>query len=137
MKYKNRHNDTFTFTKDEDGNVLWEGEFEWCRMAHPNVYDKAYEVYCADVDSDERMTMGEFKNQVHAYDADTFKLKELGRKYASLIYSDTSKICMVDPSGGPYIAAGDSLGRISEEFEGMIVDGFEVVQDGYKIIIRK
>jgi hypothetical protein len=59
------------------------------------------------------------------------------RKYAELVYSDKNKIAMVDPSGGPYISAGFSLEHISEEFEGMIVEGFEVIPTGYKIIIRK
>ena len=31
-KYINRYNDVFTFTKQEDGNVLWEGNFEYHRM---------------------------------------------------------------------------------------------------------
>jgi hypothetical protein len=30
-KYKNRYGDVFTFTKQEDGNVLMEGKFEWMR----------------------------------------------------------------------------------------------------------
>lgn len=32
VKYTNRHGDEFTFTKQEDGNVLWEGPFEYMRM---------------------------------------------------------------------------------------------------------
>jgi hypothetical protein len=35
-KYENRYGDTYTFTKQEDGNVLWEGNFEHCRFG----YDK-------------------------------------------------------------------------------------------------
>jgi len=31
MEYKNRYNDVYTFTKQEDGNVLMEGKFEWMR----------------------------------------------------------------------------------------------------------
>ncbi len=30
-KYKNRYGDYYTFTKQEDGNVLMEGKFEWMR----------------------------------------------------------------------------------------------------------
>jgi hypothetical protein len=136
MKYENRYNTVYTFTLDIDNSIIWEGEFKWCRFAWPNVYDKAYEAYCADVDSDERMTMGEFKTQVHAYDADTFKLKELGRKYASLIYSDSSKISMIDPSGGPYITSNMDMGHISPKFIGMIVDSFQMMENGYRIIIK-
>ena len=32
VKYRNRYRDVFTFTKQEDGNVLWEGTFEMIRM---------------------------------------------------------------------------------------------------------
>lgn len=30
-KYENRHGDIYTFTKQEDGSVLWEGNFEHMR----------------------------------------------------------------------------------------------------------
>jgi hypothetical protein len=29
------------------------------------------------------------------------------------------------------------MGYISKEFDGMIVDGFEVIPTGYKIVVRK
>lgn len=29
--YRNRYGDTYTFTKQKDGNVLWEGDFEYIR----------------------------------------------------------------------------------------------------------
>ena len=29
MEYKNRYGDVYTFTKQENGNVLMEGEFKW------------------------------------------------------------------------------------------------------------
>jgi hypothetical protein len=32
IEYINRYRDKFTFTKQEDGNVLWEGSFEMIRM---------------------------------------------------------------------------------------------------------
>ena len=31
-KYENRYGDVYTFTKQEDGNVLMEGKFEWMRF---------------------------------------------------------------------------------------------------------
>jgi hypothetical protein len=73
IEYTNRYNDVFTFSKTEDGNILFEGEFKWMRCGWPNVYDNAYEAYCTDTDTDERMTMGEFKKAVHEYDPETFK----------------------------------------------------------------
>ena len=135
MKYTNRYRDTFTFTKDSDGNVLWEGEFKHSRSAWPNVYDDAYKAYVEDGSPYGVMEMKEFQNKVHEYDHSKYFMED--RKYAKLVYSDTSKICMVDPSGGPYISAGYSLEHISEDFEGMIVEGFERIETGYKIIIRK
>ena len=30
-KYENRYGDVYTFTKQEDGNVLWEGKFEYIK----------------------------------------------------------------------------------------------------------
>ena len=35
-KYTNRYGDVYTFTKQEDGSVLWEGNFEYSRIG----YDK-------------------------------------------------------------------------------------------------
>lgn len=35
-EYTNRYGDIHTFTKQEDGNVLWEGNFEYSRFG----YDK-------------------------------------------------------------------------------------------------
>ena len=134
MKYQNRYNDTFTFTKDTDGNVLWEGEFKHCRFSWPNVYDDAYAEYIQDGSPYGVMDFEEFKNKVHEYDHSKYFMED--RKYAELVYSDKNKIAMVDPSGGPYISAGFSLDHISEEFEGMIVEGFEVIPTGYKILIK-
>ena len=36
MKYTNRYGDVFTFTKQENGDVLWEGDFEFHRYGWPN-----------------------------------------------------------------------------------------------------
>lgn len=36
VEYRNRYGDIFTFTKQENGNVLWEGNFEFCRYGWPN-----------------------------------------------------------------------------------------------------
>lgn len=30
--YKNRYGDVFTFTPDNDGNLLWEGDFKYHRV---------------------------------------------------------------------------------------------------------
>ena len=141
VKYTNRYKDVFTFSKTEDGNILFEGEFKWMRCSYPNVYDDAYQAYCTDVDTDERMTMGEFKKAVHeaVYDEEgKYKhMSETSQKYASLVYSDKSKIDMIDPSGGPYMDAGYDMGMFDESFKGMIIEEFKPVDGNYLIVIKK
>jgi hypothetical protein len=136
IKYTNRYNDVFTFSKTEDGNILFEGEFKWMRCGWPNVYTEAYNAYCADVDTDERMTLGEFKEAVHEYHPETFKSTPLAKKYQGLVYSDTTKINMIDPSGGPYMHSGHDMGMFDDSFKGMIVDYFESDSKGYLIKIK-
>jgi hypothetical protein len=136
IKYTNRYNDVFTFSKTEDGNILFEGEFKWMRCGWPNVYTEAYNAYCADVDTDERMTLGEFKEAVHEYHPETFKSTPLAKKYQGLVYSDTTKIDMIDPSGGPYMHSGHDMGMFDDSFKGMVVDYFESDSKGYLIKIK-
>ena len=141
VKYTNRYNDVFTFSKTDDGNILFEGEFKWMRCSWPNVYTEAYNAYCADVDTDERMTPGEFKEAVHKaeYDEDGnyVKMSDISLKYAKLVYSNKNVIDMIDPSGGPYMHSGHDMGMIDESFKGMIVEEFKSTPEGYLIIIKK
>ena len=141
VKYTNRYNDVFTFSKTEDGNILFEGEFKWMRCSWPNVYTEAYNAYCADVDTDERMTPGEFKEAVHKaeYDEDGkyVKMSDISLKYAKLVYSNKNVIDMIDPSGGPYLHSGHDMGMIDESFKGMIIEEFKSTPEGYLIIIKK
>jgi len=113
VEYTNRYNDAFTFSKTEDGDILFEGEFKWMRCSWPNVYDDAYNAYCADVDTDERMTLGEFKEAVHEYDKETFESTPLSKKYRGLVYSDQSIIdmnqrCICISSFKPNVRMGSS-----------------------------
>lgn len=139
IKYTNRYNDVFTFSKTEDGNILFEGEFKWMRCGYPNVYDDAYKRYAADtsMDVDGQMTLDEFKKAVHEYDKETLESTPLNKKYAKLVYSDRSKIDMIDPSGGPYMHAGYDMGMFSESFKGMIIEEFKPVNGNYLIVIKK
>jgi hypothetical protein len=137
IEYSNRYNDVFTFSKTEDGNILFEGEFKWMRCSWPNVYDRAYDAYCADADTDERMTLGEFKTAVHEYDKETFKSTPFAKKYQGLVYSNKDVIDMIDPSGGPYMHSGYDMGMFDESFKGMIVEEFKSSPEGYLIIIKK
>ena len=136
MEYINRYKDKFTFTLDDEGNILWEGDFEYSRGAWPNDYTDAYNRYVTDdCDSSAMMTPGEFKNAVH--ETDEHGYTDFAMKYMQYVKSDKSKLCMVDPSGGPYITTDMDMKYISNEFEGMIVDEFKVIPTGYKIIIKK
>ena len=136
MEYINRYKDKFTFTLDDEGNILWEGDFEYSRGAWPNDYTDAYNRYVTDdCDSSAMMTPGEFKNAVH--ETDEHGYTDFAMKYMQYVKSDKSKLCMVDPSGGPYISTDMDMKYISNEFEGMIVDEFKVIPTGYKIIIKK
>lgn len=129
--FKNRYDDIYTFTTQEDG-VLWEGDFKWCRFGWPNVYEEAYEAYCKD--TYEPISLEEFKREVHHYD--TFKGEKIAKKYAPLVRSDKNKIDMVDPSGGPYLCSGMDLGYISPKLKGMVIDSFVPNKEGYLIKIK-
>ena len=139
MEYKNRYNDIYTFTLQEDGSILWEGNFTYHRIGWPNVYKEAYEAYCKDVGSkgERPMHIDSFKEAVHesVYDEnDSYVgLGPIAKKYGSLVYSDKDTINMVDPSGGPYITTHQDLSWLGEEFKDLCVGGFKSILTGYKI----
>jgi hypothetical protein len=140
-EYKNRYNDVFTFTEDVNGDVLWEGNFEWCRSGCPNVYGDAYRAYIEDNSPYGVMEFETFKEAVHKYqygdDFSSGKYTMEDRKYAELVYSDMNTINMIDPSGGPYLSEGYNLGGFGDKLKGKIIDRFESIETGYKIIIKK
>jgi hypothetical protein len=117
---------------------LWEGNFQWCRCGYPNIYTEAYNQYVLDGGD---MDLEDFKEEVHkaVYDENRnyVGMSETSQKYGKLVYSDTSIIDLLDPSGGPYLCSGFSMDHISEEFEGMVIERFERVEEGYKILIKK
>jgi len=129
--YKNRYDDTYTFTEDVDHDILWEGEFKYCRFGMPNDYTRAYEAYCNDVK--EPMSLGEFKKAVHEYDDETHT--HYYPEYVKMVDSLTNEIDMVDPSGGPYISRGMPLDSFG--FKNYIVKDFKRIDTGYKIITEK
>jgi len=130
--YRNRYNDIFTFTKDNNGDILWEGNFEYCRFGMPNDYTRVYEIYCSEVQTP--MSLEAFKEAVHEYDSDIKEYK-LGYRYVSMVDSLTDEIDMVDPSGGPYITRGMSLSSFG--FKDYIVKDFKKIDTGFKIITEK
>ena len=141
FEYTNRYGDVFTFTKQEDGNVLWEGDFKHCRFGWPNVYKRAYQQYCKDVGSkgEHPMHIESFKQEVHEmeYDGDGNYVGPgpICAQYGHLVYSDTKTINMCDPSGGPYLSEHTNLGERfnSEELKGLCISSFTPVGTGYLI----
>ena len=141
FEYTNRYGDVFTFTKQEDGDVLWEGDFKYCRFGWPNVYKRAYQQYCKDVGSSggHPMHIEDFKEQVHEM---LYNEKDeyigpgpICAMYGHLVYSDTKTIDMVDPSGGPYLSTHTNLGERfdSHELKGLCISSFTPVETGYLI----
>tara|TARA_B110000977_G_C10732350_1_gene359565 strand:+ start:61 stop:462 length:402 start_codon:yes stop_codon:yes gene_type:complete len=129
-KMTNRYGDEFTLTLQEDGTILWEGNFEYCRFGHPNDYTKAFFEYTRDTGGG--ISLEQFRDLVHAYDdvKESYVLED--RKYAELITSNTAIINMVDPSGGPYLTTDMKVEQLSPKK----VDRFESVDKGWKIYLK-
>ena len=132
VKYNNRYGDTYTFTLDSDGNVLWEGPFNWCRFGMPNDYSAAYAKYLEDnAHIKEPMSLEQFKKVVHTYDDETSKY--VYDEYVRLVTSIKDQIDMIEPSGGPYISVGMPMRYVDVDDKKII--GFEQIEGGYKILL--
>jgi len=116
QKITNRYGDEFTLTLQEDGTILWEGNFEYCRFGYPNDYTKAFFEYTRDTGGG--ISLEQFRELVHAYDNEKESYVLEDRKYAELVTSNTAIINMVDPSGGPYLTDGMKImGKTIKEFK--------------------
>lgn len=122
----NRYGDSFVFTLLEDGNIQWEGKFEYCRYGWPNDYTQAFFEYVRD--NGGGINLEQFKELVHAYD-DEKEEYVIDRKYRELVTSKTGIINMVDPSGGPYLAEGMKI-------MGKTIKEFKPNKEGYLIITQ-
>lgn len=133
--FTNRYKDTYTFTLDADDNILWEGNFKYARFGVPNNYKAAFKQYVDDSCLDkECLSLKEFKKELTKYFHDqTHPIN----KYSVLVQSDINKIDMIDPSGGPYISVGSNMGMFDEEFKGLKVVDFEIIDTGYKLITQR
>ena len=129
-KMTNRYGDKFTFTPQEDGTILWEGNFEYCRFGWPNDYTKAFFEYTRDTGGG--ISLEQFIELVHAYDDEKKSHVLEDRKYSELVRSNTAIINMVDPSGGPYLCSGMKVEQLSPKK----VDRFESVDKGWKIYLK-
>ena len=134
-KYINRYGDEFTFTPQEDGTILWEGNFKYCRLSWPNDYTQAFFEYTKDTGGG--ITLEEFKKLVYEYNDATQEYVLENSKYRELIKSNTAVINMVDPSGGPYLTEGTNLVVINKELKGKIIERFESAGTGWKIFVKK
>jgi len=134
-KMTNRYGDKFTFTPQEDGTILWEGNFKYCRFGCPNDYTQAFFEYTRDTGGG--ISLEQFKELVHAYDDEKKSYVLEDRKYGELVKSNTAIINVIDPSGGPYLCSGMAVESISEELTDMEIERFESVEKGYKIYLKK
>ena len=133
-QYKNRYGDVFTFTEDDRQDILWEGDFKYCRFGMPNDYTRAYEAYLKDNEHVQSlMPLQQFKKAVHEYDDETHQY--IYDKYVRMVDSLKNEIEMVDPSGGPYISRGMPLDSFG--FKDYVVKYFKRIDTGYKIITEK
>jgi hypothetical protein len=130
-EYKNRYGDVFTFSEDENRDILWQGNFEFCRIGMPNDYKKAYTAYRNKATNP--MEFEKFKEEVHVWDHK--KQKPKYPEYIKLVESLQNEIDMVDPSGGPYIYRGDSMDKFG--FKNSIVEDIVRIDTGFKLIIKK
>ena len=117
--YTNRYGDEFTFTLLEDGNIQWEGKFEYSRFGIPNDYTDAYRAYTT---NGGLMGLKEFKEEVHRsiYDENENYVGpcDIARVYGPMVKSKQGVINMVDPSGGPYLKEGMKImGKGIKEFK--------------------
>ena len=122
----NRYGDSFVFTLLEDGNIQWEGNFEFIRIGWPNDYTQAFFEYVRDTGGG--INLEQFKELVHAYD-DEKEAYAIDRKYRELVTSKTGIINMVDPSGGPYLTEGMKI-------MGKTIKEFKPNKEGYLIITQ-
>ena len=126
----NRYGDEFVFTLLEDGNIQWDGKFEYVRVGFPNDYTESYKAY---TNLGGLMGFKEFKEEVHRsiYDENDKYVGpcDIARVYGKLVKSKKDVINMVDPSGGPYLSEG-------MEIMGKTIKEFKSNKDGYLIITK-
>ena len=131
-KMTNRYGDKFTFTPQEDGTILWEGNFEYIRVGFPNDYTDAYQAYTT---NDGVMGLNEFKEEVHRqiYDENNKWVGpcDIARVYGPMVKSK-DEINMVDPSGGPYLTEG----MVIKELSNKEIYRFESIKEGWKIYLK-
>lgn len=137
VTYLNRYRDKIIFEHIGDEVVMTGGT--WFRYGWPNVYDKAYEKYVmsavvdAKLEGEQILTQEEFEKVLFVTkDEDKSENNALYKIFGKYIYSDTTKIDFVDPSGGPYISLGDNLNRFwkyGDGYQDLIVDSIKFISE--------
>ena len=137
VTYHNRHRDKIIFEHVGDKVIMTGGS--WFRYGWPNVYDTAYEKYVesalvdAGLQGNQILTQKEFEGSLfNTRDEDKYESNALYKLFGKYIYSDTNKICFVDPSGGPYIALGNNLNEFwpKGEYQDLIVESIRFKTEG-------
>ena len=125
-RYTNRYGKVHQFTLQEDGSILWEGDFDYGRVGIHNDYTEAYEAYKTQGGTEPIEKLEEI---IYDYNHETGKYKNDFPEVRALVKPDPSRISMVDPSGGPYISTG-------REWMGKIVKEIVAHGNGYKLIVE-
>ena len=126
VEYKNRYGDVYTFTKQEDESILWEGPFDHVRISFPNVYKVAYQQYRKDGGQMNQIDFGEaVHEQIYDENGNWLRKGPITEEYGPMVFSNKDSISMVDPSGGPCLNLHTNLGDLfSDEFDGLCVRSF-------------
>lgn len=111
--YKNRYNDEIVFIQKKDKITMSGGSY--LRWAYENDYDITYQTYCNFIGEHKGIPISkeDFKEGVHT------EGNVLNTTFNYMIKSSTD-IHMIDPSGGPYLAIGTDMSRISPILKGMV-----------------
>jgi hypothetical protein len=130
IEHTNRYGQNFTFRLQPDGNILWEGDFNYCRFGYEKDYHDAYNAYCQDGGF---LSKSDFIREIQRDEIDDSGrviITSILADYSHLIKTDFTKMSMVDPSGGPYMSSGLTI-------MGKKIEKFVVKDDGILIITKK
>ena len=147
--YSNRFGDEITFTEIDEKTVEMSGFLEGpIRVGHANDFSEAYDIYllqCKALEEPDNtllvddpannctrpMTFQEFAQ--HMQDI-LYKKDHPSNAYWKYVTVDKNRCCMVDPSGGPYVALGTNVGRYFEDQTTRIVK--DITLEETKIILK-
>jgi hypothetical protein len=123
MTNENKKND-YTFELNSDGNILWKGHMRFKFIGAESRHYKAYEEYCKDTEVADRLNFSEFNSRLYQFDGDD--LNALAQKYKHLKFEEDRFITYLSLEDFVLtLKKGMDMGVISEEFKGMIIDGFK------------